>query len=199
MLGTGKSPGHSGTDFKHTKGFSKIKELQRKSSRTTGTETIQNESKITQKRYIQKDNRWENRLKLLAVLAIFILIGVLFFTFKQKADKAAITEMQRSVFAEYDFEKIVDEDFEKAYDMNVSTGQGYLRAKKYEKAAPYFQRALSFQKDGAEANAGLLEVVCYRCYLEDINCEGAKLYLERAKANDWLNKVDLEYLEQLVP
>jgi tetratricopeptide (TPR) repeat protein len=199
MLGLGKISGHSGNGFKQTKGFSKIKELHNKSSRTNGTKALQNNIETDEKRYTRKDNKWEFRLKILAGITLLAFVGILTFTLQQKAKSAAVEESKKPVSSTSSYKiPFTEEELARAYRMNVSSGQAYLQAEKYEKAEEDFQRALHFEKDGAAANVGLLEIVCRRCYLNDINCEGAKVYLDRIKANDWLNETDLEYLEQLI-
>jgi tetratricopeptide (TPR) repeat protein len=197
MVGQGKVAGHSQTDSKHRRGFSKIKALQNKLARTNGETSLQSSIETGEKRYIQKDNHWEKRLKILASIFIMLFIGTLVFTLKEDGGKHFYTKSAKEIYtvAEYNFTKaeLID-----AYNTNVLEGKGFLNLQSYKEAEPYFQRALSFNNDGVEANLGLLKVACYRCYLEVVNCEGAKEYLDKAKVNDWLSESDLEHLEQLI-
>jgi tetratricopeptide (TPR) repeat protein len=199
MVGQGKVAGHSQTDFKHRRGFSKIKALQNKSARTNGETSFQFSIETGEKRYIQEDNHWEKRLKVLAGITLLAFVGILTLTLQKKAKSAAVEESKKPVsWISSNETPFTEEELARAYRMNVSSGQAYLQAEKYEKAEEYFQRALHFEKGGAAANVGLLEVVCRRCYLNDINCEGAKVYLDRVKANKWLDKATLKNLEQLI-
>jgi len=179
-----KISGHSGTEFKHRKGFEKIKKLNQHTSRTKNGE---NEIDENSKQLIQKDlnTRFEHaekyhRLKMIIGIPILIISALLFsyIIFKGKID-LRISQYATNAYEErISKEKKQNDEF---YRTMISEGNYHLENEKITRAQNSFKSALAMDRYGEEANIGMTKAVIQECISDNRNCQYAIAHLQFVK------------------
>ncbi|WP_020538974.1 tetratricopeptide repeat protein [Lewinella cohaerens] len=168
-LWSGSVPGHTGTQFKHRKGFVKQKELLRKKLKGGNNRVGEWDNRLG-----KRNNR---RRVVLYVLLLLVLPVMIYFgwQFSQLLTTTVRQETQQK-HELYQQERYENESVE--YWNMVKLGKVHLNSGDYAYARRLYQGALELFPYTWDANAGLTMTLTKMCTENGQFCEEAKEYLE---------------------
>jgi tetratricopeptide (TPR) repeat protein len=172
-LWSGSVPGHSGTQFKHRRGFVKQKELLRKNLKGGNTRTGEWDAK--------QGKRNRRRRVVLYILLLIVLPVLVYFgwQFTQLLTTTVRQETQQN-HELYQQERYYNDSEE--YWNRVNLGKVHLNSGDYAYARRLYQGALALFPYAWDANAGLTITLTEMCIEDGQFCEEAKAYLEFSRS-----------------
>lgn len=194
-----KIPGHSGTDFKHRKAFSKIKKYYRDQQIIRSPKSdCESAIKATQQNPIKY--RFSKRDKILNLgvkFPLFLLFTTMAFFVLKNFTNYYFTKFEKSnrQFV-IDLNKQAEKEKKDAYDLFVRTAQSYLHVNKLDKAQSEFIRALSLDNYGKLARIGLTKTLIKKCKQQQEFCDEIKPHLDYLEQMKYLSKKEIETLEK---
>ncbi len=192
--GHSKIAGHSGTEFKHRKAFSKIKHYHQQSSvknNVPGTEEFLLPIPATvPTNYLQAYQK-ERSIKLLINLPVFLiaisLVGYLLINFSNECEKSFVQNYERGLS---NLEKNKEEKIRriKNFTYFYNSGNYHLQKNELLKAQKKFTRALALDEYNIDARIGLTETLIAQCQQYHLFCKEAQIQLDFLDDTDYLMK-----------
>ncbi len=197
-----KIAGHSGTDFKHRKAFSKLKEYKQNTSKKYGNITTE-EFLLPIPAAIPTDYfgayQRNRRINLLVKLPAF-LISICFFGFFLRHFSNTCTEHSIVNFNEARLEIDKEKELKKMENITYfyHSGNYHLQKNELHKAREYFTRTLAADEDNLDARIGLTETLTMYCHRHNLFCKEARIQLEFLQEMDYLTYDGIWNLEKQI-
>ncbi|MGH1434670.1 MAG: tetratricopeptide repeat protein [Lewinella sp.] len=185
-LWSGSVPGHTGTQFKHRKGFVKQKELLRKNLKGGNNRVGEWDGRLG-----KRNNRRRVALYVLLLLVLPVMI-YLSWQFSQLLTTTVRQETQQN-YKLYQEERYEHESVE--YWNMVKLGKVHLNSGDYAYARRLYQGALALFPYAWDANAGLTMTLTKMCVENGQYCEEARAYLEFCRSLPDRDERSLDGLE----
>lgn len=182
-------PGHSGTDVKHKKAFTRIKEYYRNRTSTSlsskSARTGHAENHKTRSRY--KGKRVQNLIVRSLQISLFLLVvvgGVLIVKNLHLRSSVGVGPILDRL------EKKNKAEVQTAYKLWVKEANDHLKANELAYAQRDYIRAIRIYKYGKAGRIGLTEVLMRRCHSEGVYCEEAEEHLTFVREMNYLSETE---------
>jgi len=196
--GPGKISGHTGTEHKHRKAFSKIKSYQQSQNRSNYSKSgdfilpIKSSVPTNYQQAYQQDRKFKLFFKLPVFLITIIVIG---FVFVKSSSHYKDALNARNYHQKQDLEAIKMQVQRDDYLFLVHSGYYYYRRKQLSTAQSEFIRALSIDEYGKDARIGLTKTLIERCIAYHEGCEEIQPNLDFIRGMKYLPELKIKELE----
>lgn len=197
-----KISGHSGTDFKHKKGFAIRKENLKRCQRLGVKNTFNSSKYQLQKQPIYRTSELfkttvsEYLLRIITTLLIVCLLGAVVVFAKKHGHHYSLdyysTYQSKAVATQQ--MRFKNNDHRRAFNLAIYYGQAYLESGYLAEAQIEIVRALKILPKSSTANFLMTKVLVHRCLTEEQVCTEAEEYLNALSIFEDIDKTEVEKL-----